>query len=79
MFYDGSSETSWADLVYTKESILNPNSKTLEPDGLQHDCPAACVIAQHYSSLTFVLLRFLSTKEHFDARFKVFLFHFLLF
>jgi hypothetical protein len=37
------------------------------------------VITQQYSSLAFVLLRFPSTKEHFGARLKVLLFHFLLF
>lgn len=79
MFYDESSETSWANLVFTKESILHQNSKTLEPDGPQHDCPAVCVIAQKYSSLTFVVLRFLSSEEHSGARLKVFLFQFLHF
>jgi len=34
------------------ESSLNPNSNSLEPDRPQHDRPAACVIAQQYSSAT---------------------------
>jgi hypothetical protein len=59
-----------------KESILNPTSETLEPDGPQHDCPSTCVIAQQYSSLTFVSLRLISHKEHFGVRLKMLLFHF---
>jgi hypothetical protein len=33
----------------------------------QHDRPVACVIAQQYSSATFVLLRFYSRAEKFGA------------
>ena len=36
----------------------------------QHDRPTAIVIAQHYSSATFVLLRFHSLKEKFGTRLK---------
>jgi hypothetical protein len=32
--------------------------------------PAACVVAQQYSSATFASLRFLSRKEKFGTRFK---------
>ena len=39
------------------KSILNPNTKHIEPDR-----PAACVIAQQYSSATFVPFYFHSTK-----------------
>jgi hypothetical protein len=39
-------------------------------DQPQHDCPAACVIAQHYSSATFISLRRHSRKENFVTRFK---------
>jgi hypothetical protein len=37
---------------------LKSNLNTLEPEGLLHVCPAACVIAQQYSSATVVSLRF---------------------
>jgi len=46
--------------VCTRESIWNPDSNTLEPERLKHDCPATRVIAQQYSSATFVSLRFRS-------------------
>jgi hypothetical protein len=36
------------------ESCWNPNSNTLETDRPQQERPAACVIAQQYSSPTFV-------------------------
>ena len=44
------------------KSILNPNTKHNEPDR-----PAACVIAQQYSSATFVPLHFYSTKGNLGA------------
>ena len=53
--------------THTRQSSLNPKSKTLEPDRPQHDRPAACVIAQQYSSVTLVLLRCHSRKEQFDS------------
>jgi hypothetical protein len=37
------------------ESSSNPNSNTLEPDRPQHERPTICVIAQQYSSATFIL------------------------
>lgn len=46
----------------TKESSLNSNSNTLEPDLSQHDRPTACVVAQQYSFVA-VTLRFHSLKE----------------
>jgi hypothetical protein len=36
----------------------------------QHDRPATCVIAQQYSSTTFILLLFHSCKENFGASCK---------
>jgi hypothetical protein len=54
-----------------KASSLNANSNTLESDRSRHDCPIACVIAQQYSSATFVSLRIHSRKEKFGARFKI--------
>jgi hypothetical protein len=42
----------------------------MEPHQLQHDRPGACVIAQQYSSATFVSLRFNSRKEKFDTHFR---------
>jgi len=38
----------------------------------QHDRPAACVVAQQYSSSTFVSLSFHSCKEKFGALFNFF-------
>jgi hypothetical protein len=40
----------------------NPNLSTLECDLPKHDRPAACVIAQQYSSVTLFSLRFHSRK-----------------
>jgi hypothetical protein len=40
------------------------------PDRRQHDRPAVFVIAQQYSSATFVSLRFQFHNEKFDAHFK---------
>jgi hypothetical protein len=42
----------------------------LELDILLHNRPAACVIAQHYSSATFVVLRFHSSKENLGEPFN---------
>jgi hypothetical protein len=42
----------------------------MKRDWPQHDCPAACVIAQQYSSAIFASLRFLSLKEKFSALLK---------
>jgi hypothetical protein len=58
---------------------LNPNSNTLEPDQQPHDRPAACVIAQHYSSATFVSLRLHFRKQNLTALFKNVLFQFYAF
>jgi len=56
--------------VYTRDSSRNPNPNTLEPERPQHDRPAACAIAQQYSSATFVFLRFHTRKEEFGSRFN---------
>jgi len=53
--------------LYRRESGGNPNSSTLEPELPQYYLPPACVIAQHYSSATFVSLRFHSHEEKFGA------------
>ena len=53
--------------VHTGAAIWNPNSNKLEPDRLQHDGPAVCVIAQQYSSATFVSLIFHFHKKKFGA------------
>jgi hypothetical protein len=58
---------------------VNPRSKTLEPDRLQHDRPAACVIAQQYSSATFVSLRFHSRREKFGKIRKCYYINFTYF
>jgi hypothetical protein len=53
--------------------------KALQPNRLQNDHPAACVIAQEYSSATFFSLRFLSrNKKKVGALFKILLSIFLI-
>jgi hypothetical protein len=52
---------------------------TLEPDRPQHDRTTARVIAQQYSSATFVSLRFHSVKEKFGARSRHVTFYFLIY
>jgi hypothetical protein len=44
----------------------------LEPNQPQHDCPAACVIAQHSFSATFISLNFHSSEEKFGMLLKNF-------
>ena len=70
---------SWRDFMictihhthtHTGQSSWNPNSSALEPYQLQHGRTSACVIAQQYSSATFVSLRFHFRKENFGAHFK---------
>ena len=55
--------------AYSREPSRNPNSSTLELDRPQHDRSSTCVIAQQYSSITFVFLRFHSLKEDLCARY----------
>ena len=57
---------------------IQQHSNTLKSDRLQYDRHAACVISQQYSSATFVLLRFHSREEKFDALSKFYLFTFTL-
>jgi hypothetical protein len=64
---------------YIRGSRRNSNSITLEPDRPQHDRPADCVIAQHYSSDTFVLLRFYSRKEKLGAFHQCYYFNSFIF
>jgi hypothetical protein len=52
---------------------LKHNSETQKPDRLQHDRPAASVIAQQYSSATFVSLRFHYPKEYLKKMCSIFL------
>jgi len=40
------------------EPSWNPDCNALQPDTHQYDGPAACVIAQQYSSATFFSFRF---------------------
>jgi hypothetical protein len=42
----------------------------LKPDRPQHDHPADCVVAQQYSSATYVSLRLHCRKAKFVARFR---------
>jgi hypothetical protein len=42
-------------------------------DRSQHDRPASCVVAQQYSSTTFVSLRVHTPKEQFGTVFKYFI------
>ena len=52
---------------YTRQLSWNTNSKTVEPDRSQRDRPAACVIAQQYSSAKFVSLLSHSRNEKIGA------------
>ena len=52
-------------------SILNPNCNTPEPDRQEHNRPAACVLAQQYSSATFVLSRVHTRNEKLGACFNM--------
>jgi hypothetical protein len=56
--------------IHIWEYIWNPTSSTLEPDRLYHDRPTVCVIAQQYSSITFISLRLHSRKEKYGAVYK---------
>ena len=53
--------------VHKTQSSWNPHSSTPESNRPRHDGPAACFIAQQYSSATFVSLLFPFHKEKFDA------------
>ena len=66
----GTAVYMWSTIyVCTRKSSWNPDSNTLEPEWLQHDRPATRVIAQQYSSATFVSLRFPSHKVQFGTHF----------
>jgi hypothetical protein len=56
--------------VYIKDSSLNPNSNTLEPGWPQNVRSATYVIAQQYSSATFVSSRYLLLKGNILRGFK---------
>jgi hypothetical protein len=53
-----------------KGDQLKSKLSTPQPDRLQHDRPAACVIAQQYSSAIFVSLRFHSRNEKIRYAFR---------
>jgi hypothetical protein len=57
-------------LYCTRVCSKNTNTNTLKPYLPQHDLPTACVIAQQYSSKTFVSLCFYYCKEKFGAPYK---------
>jgi hypothetical protein len=65
-------------VMYTRESSWNPHSRTREHDHPQHDHPAACVIAQQYSSTAFVSLLFDSRRKN-SARFSKKLYIYIFF
>jgi hypothetical protein len=65
--------------VYTRVSSWNPNCKTLQSDWQQYDRPNACVIAQQYSSATFVSLHFHPHKEKFGACLNNFIIYFFFY
>jgi hypothetical protein len=57
--------------MYTQESTVEIQSTTnWNQIGHSMTCPANRVIAQQYSSATFISLRFHFCKETFGARFK---------
>jgi hypothetical protein len=49
---------------------LKPNTSMLEPERLLHVCPAACVIAQQYSSATFHLIALSFLQERIQCAFQ---------
>jgi hypothetical protein len=55
--------------VYVQETTVEIQTPThsVEPDGPQHDCPAAFVIAQQYSSAAFFSQCFYSPKRKFGT------------
>jgi len=65
--------------MYIREAILNPNSSTLEPDRPQHIGPTACIIAQQYSSTTFVSLCFVHPRKKVGVSFNNFIISFFYF
>jgi hypothetical protein len=67
----------WNPCEYTSESRWNSNSNTLWPAQQQYDHPVAGVIAQQYSPVTFVSLRFYSRKGS-RSKMLLFLFFFTL-
>jgi hypothetical protein len=62
--------------LYKMESGRNQNSDTPKPDRPQYYRPAACVIAQQYSSSTFVPFGFNFLKKKFGTHFKYVYFNF---
>jgi len=61
----------WTDVyVYKMGTNWNPYPNTAETGRPHYDRPTACVIAQQYSSATFVSLRFQYRKEKIRALFK---------
>lgn len=50
--------------LLTRESSLIPYSSILEPERSQYNCPATCVVAQQYSPVNFISLRFHSHKAN---------------
>ena len=62
---------SWAlCIMYTRESSWNSDFNTMESDRPQNDRSAASVIAQQYSSATFVSWHFHHCKEKLSVRSK---------
>ena len=59
--------------VYTRDSIWNPNLSSQETDRPLRDRPAACVIAQQYSSTTFSHYPGIPTRKKFGERLKLLL------
>ena len=49
--------------VHTRQSRWNPKTSTLEHDQPQHDSTTSCVIAQQYSYVIFVSMRFHSRQK----------------
>jgi hypothetical protein len=56
--------------AFANESSWNANSDMMVLDRPQYDCFAACVVAQQYSSTTFVSLCLHYRKEKFGPHFK---------
>ena len=50
--------------VYTRDSSVNPNSNTLDPDWLQYDHHTSYGVTQQYFSATFISLLFIPTRKN---------------
>jgi len=65
--------------IYTRQSSLNLNSDTMEPEWHRHDCPMPVLLQSSISSAIFNLLHFHFCKDKFSACFQQFYFNLIFF